>query len=524
MLLSLLLITGLVPPTDARSETVRIERHLTLMGTTLMISVEAGDRRAALAASDTALAALQRAERRLSTWTNESEVARLNEAEVGEPVILSSELSADLNRARQWWAATDGAFDPGKGKLSEIWGLRVGGKKPNQALLDQVADVPGLEALDLDGSTAVRRHPELSIDEGGFGKGAGLDDAIRKLKDTDATAAMINLGGQVALFGSGTPVRFEVADPLDRKRTALTLTVDRGALATSGNSERNLVIGERTYSHILDPRSGKPVPDFGSLTVWADNALVADCLSTGLYVLGPDGAIDWAEKHEGIEVLVLEATPNGLRTRATTGMKPRIDTDHSTWPWHAATSSLSWSAFRFGPFFFSTDPLFSMPAPPSPNVYLSVGEALELAFPDCEIVRRTVYLTRAQQSDARRRARIPIESLIVYPYLAVREGQIVGVAYFDSHVVRTLDETIMVALDRNGAIRRVELLAFNEPPEYIPPDAWYRLFSGQRLNDRLAVNRDIRGVLGATLTTHSTTDAARRMLAIHHVIKDQLEH
>ena len=329
MTASLLLLSGVILFADDHRKPVRVERHLNLMGTTLVISVEAGDRDAALAASEKALEALQRAERRLSTWAKDSELARLNEAEVGRPMGVSPELAADLAGARRWWEATHGAFDPGIGKLAEIWGLRSGGKEPTRELLDRAADIPGLEALEIDGSTAVRRHPELSIDEGGFGKGAGLDDAIRMLKDTDATAAMINLGGQVALFGDGRPVRFDVADPSDRQRVALTLTIDRGALATSGNSERGLLIGERTYSHILDPRSGMPVPDFGSLTVWADDALAADCLSTGLYVLGPDRALDWAAKHEGIEILVLESTAEGLRARATEGLKDRIETGGS---------------------------------------------------------------------------------------------------------------------------------------------------------------------------------------------------
>ncbi|MDE2847418.1 MAG: FMN-binding protein [Gemmatimonadota bacterium] len=165
-----------------------------------------------------------------------------------------------------------------------------------------------------------------------------------------------------------------------------------------------------------------------------------------------------------------------------------------------------------------------MPATASASVYMTVGEALEMTFPECEIVRRTVYLTEKQKTDAGGLARAELNNAIIYPYVAMKDGRIAGFAYFDSHIVRTLGETIMVAIDRNDRVMRVELLVFNEPPEYIPPDAWYRLFTDQRLDDRLAVNREIRGILGATLTTHSTTDAVRRMLAIHHVIKDQLEH
>ncbi|MDE2847417.1 MAG: FAD:protein FMN transferase [Gemmatimonadota bacterium] len=325
MTASLLLISGLILLAEDRREPVRVERHLNLMGTTLVISVEAWDRRAAIDASEKALEALRRAEQRLSTWTNDSELARLNAAEAGRPVGISPELAADLAEARRWWIATGGAFDPGIGKLTEIWGLRSGGQKPTRALLVQTADIPGLEALGIDGPIAVRRHPELIIDEGGFGKGAGLDDAVRMLEETDATAAMINLGGQVALFGAGKPVRFEVADPSDRQRVALTLTIERGAVATSGNSERHLTVGGSVYSHILDPDSGMPVPDFGSLTVWTDDALAADCLSTGLYVLGPDRALEWAAEHDRVEILVLESFDGGIRARATTGFKDRIE-------------------------------------------------------------------------------------------------------------------------------------------------------------------------------------------------------
>ena len=182
------------------------------------------------------------------------------------------------------------------------------------------------------------------------------------------------------------------------------------------------------------------------------------------------------------------------------------------------------SAFRFGSWLLAAVALIAVPATATASVYLTVGEALEMAFPECEIERRTIYLTEQQKTDAGGMARVELNSAIIYPYVALKEGRIAGVAYFDNHIVRTLDETIMVAIDPEDRVHRVELLVFNEPPEYIPPDAWYRLFPGQRLDDRLAVNRGIRGILGATLTTRSTTDAVRRMLAIHHVIKDQLGH
>ena len=104
---------------------------------------------------------------------------------------------------------------------------------------------------------------------------------------------MIDLGGQLVVHHEGEDERaFELAlaHPRERSRIVARLTVVSGSVATSGNSERGLVIDGERHGHILDPRSGRPARDFGSLTVWASDAFTADCLATGLYVLGPDEA------------------------------------------------------------------------------------------------------------------------------------------------------------------------------------------------------------------------------------------
>ena len=90
-----------------------------------------------------------------------------------------------------------------------------------------------------------------------------------------------------------------LADPRDRQRAVARIEIPSGSVATSGNSERGVVVDGRRIGHLLDPRTGRPAPDFGSLTVWAPTALEADCLATGLYVLGPEAALAWAERHPG---------------------------------------------------------------------------------------------------------------------------------------------------------------------------------------------------------------------------------
>lgn len=315
--------TLLAAPRPAGGATV--ERELAMMGTVLRLSITADTRAAALEASERVLAVFAQATLRLSTWQDDTELARLNRAPVGRPVALSPELAAELAAARRWVVATGGAFDPGVGALVDAWGLRRGGRVPDAAERAAALAASGLSArLVLDGRSAMRLAPGLTIDEGAFGKGAALDAALRALGASPIESAVLDLGGQVAVIGATDPVLIAVADPRDRGRAALHLPLRSGSIATSGNSERGLAAGGMRIGHLLDPRSGEPAPDFGSVTVIAAEALAADCLSTGLFVLGPDSALAWARRHPGIEVLVLAAGAGGLNARATPALAREI--------------------------------------------------------------------------------------------------------------------------------------------------------------------------------------------------------
>jgi FAD:protein FMN transferase len=320
LLLASLLLLAVGAPTPPRP--VAVERRLGLMGTELEIQVEAVDRATALDASEVAVRALEGSEARLSTWRQDSELARLNRAPVGTPVQLSPLLAAELSGVRHWWQETEGAFDPGIGALVAAWGLRSGGRVPTAEERERARDAGGLAALALDpDGRAVRLRPGLILEEGGWGKGAGLDAAVAALReDGRATAALLNLGGQVAVYGPSASWTVPLADPRDRQRAVVALTISAGSLATSGNSEHGFERNGVRYGHLLDPRTGAPARDFGSLTVRAPTALAADCLSK-LYVLGPDGALAWARTHPGVEVLALRTDGDRLRALASPGLR-----------------------------------------------------------------------------------------------------------------------------------------------------------------------------------------------------------
>jgi hypothetical protein len=156
--------------------------------------------------------------------------------------------------------------------------------------------------------------------------------------------------------------------------------------------------------------------------------------------------------------------------------------------------------------------------PVAAKVFLTVDEALHLAFRGCSVERQTVFLTAEQLARARQLAGSEIKSALLNPYHATCAGKDGGTAYFDSHVVRTLPETLMVVVDPQGRVARVEVLAFAEPEDYLPPGRWYGQFLGNGLSNELALGRRIRGVTGASLTARATTEAVRRVLAIHQVL------
>ena len=156
------------------------------------------------------------------------------------------------------------------------------------------------------------------------------------------------------------------------------------------------------------------------------------------------------------------------------------------------------------------------PQPAAGRVFLTRGEALALAFPDCEVKRQARYLTRDEQDRAAELAGVKVDSRLVVRYLA----SCGGAAYFDVHRVRTLAETLMVVVDAEGRVRQLEVMSFLEPEDYIPRRTWYDQFLKRRLDARLRLKRSIHAVTGATLTARATTDAVRRTLALDQVLRE----
>jgi len=150
------------------------------------------------------------------------------------------------------------------------------------------------------------------------------------------------------------------------------------------------------------------------------------------------------------------------------------------------------------------------------KVYLTQAQALERAFPaPQQVERRTLFLNDDQARRAGDRAGALIEARVVPYYVGRSQGGVTGYAYFDTHLVRTLPETILILLGPDARIVRIEIVSFGEPEDYLPTDRWLAQFPGRHLDDELSLKRGIRVLTGATLSARAVTEAARRVLALH---------
>ena len=146
-------------------------------------------------------------------------------------------------------------------------------------------------------------------------------------------------------------------------------------------------------------------------------------------------------------------------------------------------------------------------------------EALSAIYPGATIRAEQVFLTPAQQKQVLAQSDADVTTALVARYIATKDGKAVGRAYVDTHVVRTKKESLLVSLDGDGTVLRIDVTAFFEPAEYRASEAWLRQYRGRTLTDDVAVNRAIRPIAGATLTARAANDAVRRVLAIDTVLQ-----
>lgn len=146
---------------------------------------------------------------------------------------------------------------------------------------------------------------------------------------------------------------------------------------------------------------------------------------------------------------------------------------------------------------------------------MTQAQALAAAFPaGVHVTRQKFFLTPQQLAAAKSESGVDFDDQLIVRY-AGSDGRF---AYFDTHRVRTLPETIMVVVGSDQKIERIDILSFDEPTDYFPKRRWIDQLLGRKLDRDLALDRAVRPISGASLTGRAIVNASRKVLALHRVL------
>ncbi len=287
-----------------------------------------GEARAALKRAEQAL---RRLEAVMSVHLADSALSRFNAAPARREIRLPAELTDLLRRAASFTELSGGAFDVTCGPVVRLWKrCAKAGRQPSEEELRQATARVGMKHLSITERGVTKLVAGVFVDLGAIAKGCGVDRAVEVLRGSPAVVgAMVNVGGDLRCFGTkpdGGSWRVGVQHPF-REALCGALVLRDAAVATSGDYRRFVVIAGRRYSHIVDPRTGRPVEATHSVTVVslptagkAPSATDADAWATTLSVMGPKG-LALLEGRSDLEALIITGTPARPEVHMTDGFR-----------------------------------------------------------------------------------------------------------------------------------------------------------------------------------------------------------
>lgn len=297
----------LLQPAPGRQapEQLRLEAGLDAMGTTFTVVLYGEDRDRMEAAAEAAFAEVRRLDRMLSNFRPASEWSRVNREAAEYPVRVSRELFELLAACVRYSRASQGAFDITVGPLMKVWGFyRGSGRLPGREEVSAALTRVGYQNLLLDEENQTVRfaQPGVEIDPGGIGKGFAVDRVVAVLKDHGVSAALVSASGS-SIYGLGAPPgeprgwEVRIRHPRDETQTVESLYLRDQSLSTSGSYEKFFVAEGRTYSHIMDPRTGYPAEGMLSVSVVAPKTLDSEAWTKPFFILGRRWAAQHKPKH-----------------------------------------------------------------------------------------------------------------------------------------------------------------------------------------------------------------------------------
>jgi len=242
-----------------------------------------------------------------SNWDPYSELSLLDSEPVNEWVQASDELIFVLNESKKIMHKTAGAFDPGIGRVIDVWGFgpRRVDVMPDRNEIEDAVRLSSLTNLVI-GNTKIKKTVDIHINLSAIAKGYAVDEIAELLKRKGITDFLVEIGGEVVALGKNIEQQWTVGIEMPNSESAIPITLNNKAIATSGNY-RNFFIWEgEKYNHIIEPGTGLPVrSDLASVSVIHPQTMIADAYATAMMVMGSERSIVLAKQLDLSIILIL---------------------------------------------------------------------------------------------------------------------------------------------------------------------------------------------------------------------------
>lgn len=305
-IMALVCLTGLLLAGCGKAQTDDTSASQEIFAMDTVMTLEAyGD--AAQTALEQATAEIERLDALWSISSSTGDIARLN---AEKTITASDDTLTLLQRAQEISTATDGLFSVTIEPVMEAWGFTSGAYRvPTQTeLATLLANVDDSRITIQDNTVTI--PAAAKVDLGGIAKGFTSDRVMAIFQDAGVTSGVISLGGNVQTLGTkpdGSPWRVGIQSPTQTDALIATLEVADKAVITSGGYQRYFEADGQTYHHIIDPRTGYPAESgLASVTIVSADGTLADGLSTALFIMGREAALDfWRSHREDFDVLLV---------------------------------------------------------------------------------------------------------------------------------------------------------------------------------------------------------------------------
>lgn len=297
------------------------------MYTIVSITVSSDSERKSKDAIEKAFNELNRLEKLLNFYSEDSEISMINKYAGKSPVKVSQDTFDIIQKAIYVSEKTEGMFDITVGPLVRVWDFQ-NALIPDDKIIKNRTKLIGYKniILDKEKSTVFIKKKGIEIDLGGIIKGYSAERAVDVLKKNGIKSGIVAVAGDIKTFGmrsDNKPWRIGIQNPRekeDNSEIVAFIDISDLAISTSGDYQKYFIKDGKRFHHLLNPMTGYPVNDFQSVTIISDDAALVDAFATGIFILGQEKGINLL-KRLGLDGIIIDKDGKII---VTDGIKDKI--------------------------------------------------------------------------------------------------------------------------------------------------------------------------------------------------------